>query len=109
MIVNVCPAATSKAPPDRFWSILTTPERFGDWTDAGFVKSEPPGPVQPGQTIHLGGRALGRYWTFTIDIGDIDPNHRWIDLVAHFPFGIDNYEHLTLAETPEGGTLVRLN
>lgn len=109
MIVNVCPAATSKASPDRFWSILTTPERFGEWTDASFVGSDPPGPVRPGQKIHLGGRALGRYWTFPIDVIDVDPNHRWIDLVAYFPFGIENHEHLTLAETPDGGTLVRLN
>lgn len=109
MIVNVCPAATSTAPPDRFWSILVAPERFGEWTDAAYVSSDPPGPVRPGQSIRLGGRALGRDWTFTIEVKGVDPDHSWIDLVAHFPFGIDNYEHLTLTATPQGGTLVRLN
>ncbi len=109
MIVNVCPAATSTAPPERFWGIITAPERFGEWTDASYVRSDPPGPVHPGQTIHLGGRALGRYWTFPIDVGDIDPNHRWIDLLVHLPFGIANHEHLTLTETEDGGTLVRFN
>jgi hypothetical protein len=109
VIVNVCPAATSKAPPGRFWSIVTAPERFGEWTDASFVRSDPPGPAQPGQRIVLGGRALGRYWTFTIEVVKLDPNGRWIDLIARFPFGIDNYEHLTLTETPDGGTVVRFN
>lgn len=85
------------------------PEAFGDWTDAAFVSSDPPGTVAPGQVITLGGRALGRYWTFRIDVVDTDPNHRWIDLVVHFPFGISNHEHLTLTETKDGGTLVRLN
>jgi ligand-binding SRPBCC domain-containing protein len=57
----------------------------------------------------MGGRALGRNWLFSIDVGDVDPQHRWIDLVVHLPFGIQNYEHLTLTETREGGTLVRFN
>ena len=109
MIVNVCPAATSKAPPDRFWAVLMTPARFGEWTDAGYVRSDPPGPLAPGQTIYLGGRALGRYWTFAIDVVALDPGRRWMDFLAHFPFGIELHEHLTLTETPDGGTLVRLN
>jgi hypothetical protein len=29
--------------------------------------------------------------------------------VVHVPFGIENHEHVTLAETKEGGTLVRFN
>jgi hypothetical protein len=34
VIVNVCPAATSTAPPDRFWAVLAESERLGEWTDA---------------------------------------------------------------------------
>ena len=108
MIVNVCPAGTTKAAPERVWAVLMAPERFGEWTDASYLRSEPPGPMHAGQTIVLGGR-LGRYWTLTIDVGAIDPDHRWIDLVAHLPFGMDNHEHLTLTEMKEGGTLVRFN
>jgi ligand-binding SRPBCC domain-containing protein len=109
VIVNVCPAAITKAPPDSVWNVVDATERFGEWTDATVVSVEPPGPARAGQVVRFAGRALGRTLTFTIDIRDVDPQHRWIDLVAHFPFGIDNYEHLTLTETKEGGTLVRFN
>jgi ligand-binding SRPBCC domain-containing protein len=109
MVVNVCPAAVTAAPPERIWRVLTAPERFGEWTDAKFVSADPPGPVKPGQTIHLTASSLGRTWPVTIEVRDMDPQSRWIDLVAHLPFGVDNHEHLTLTETKEGGTLVRFN
>jgi Polyketide cyclase / dehydrase and lipid transport len=109
VLVNVCPAATTKAPPDIVWSLIASPERWDKWTDAVFVSASPPGPARSGQVIRFAGRALARNWTFTIDVRDLDPQHRWIDLVAHFPFGIDLDEHLTLTETKEGGTLVRFN
>ena len=76
---------------------------------ASFVAADPPGPVSAGQVINLGGRALGRQWTFRMDVRGLDPQHRWLDLVVHFPFGIDNHERVTLTETNEGGTLVRFN
>ena len=53
MVVNVCPAAATTTPCDRVWSVLTAPERFGEWTDAKFVSADPAGPVKPGQTIRL--------------------------------------------------------
>ena len=109
MIFNVCPAAVTKAPPDRVWAVVEATDRLGEWTDAAVVSVEPPGPAQPGQVIRMGGRALGRNWLFSIDVGDVDTQHRWIDLVVHLPVGIQNYEHLTLTETREGGTLVRFN
>ena len=109
MIVNVCPAATSKAPPDRFWAVLTASERLGEWTDARVVAIAPPGPAQPGQQIDMRAPALGLEFRVRIDVGEMDPNHRWIDFVAHLPFGVVNVEHLTLAERSDGGTLVRFN
>jgi ligand-binding SRPBCC domain-containing protein len=109
MVVNVCPAAVTAAPPERVWVVITAPERFGEWTDGKFVSADPPGPVKPGQTIHLTASSLGRTWPVTIEVRDMDPQSRWIDLVAHLPFGVDNHEHLTLTETKEGGTLVRFN
>jgi hypothetical protein len=109
MIVNVCPAATSKAPPERFWDVLTKAEAYGQWTDATFRSAEPPGEVRPGTVIKLMAPALGRDWAVLIDVLDMDPQHRWIDLVAHLPLGVDNHEHLTLTETKAGGTLVRFN
>jgi ligand-binding SRPBCC domain-containing protein len=109
MVVNVCPAAVTSAPPDRVWRVLTTFEHFGEWNDATLVSAEPPGPVKPGQKIHLAAPSLGRKWPVTIEVHEIDPQSRWIDLLVHLPFGVDNHEHLTLTEAKEGGTLVRFN
>ena len=109
MIVNVCPASVTHASPDHLWSVLSAPERFGEWTDARFVSSDPAGPVKPGQTIHLTAQSFGRSWPVDIAVHDVDPQRRWIDLVVRLPFGVDNHEHLTLTETAEGGTLVRFN
>jgi uncharacterized protein YndB with AHSA1/START domain len=109
VIINICPAAVTPASPDRVWRLLTTPERFGEWLDATFVSANPPGSATPSQTIHLWAPSLGRRWPVSIDVVDVDPQSRWIDLLAHLPFGIDNHEHVTLTETKEGGTLVRFN
>jgi ligand-binding SRPBCC domain-containing protein len=109
VIVNVCPAATSKAPPDRFWEVLTAPERLGEWTDARVVSIEPPGPARPRQRIHMRAPGFGLEFAVRIDVGEMDPDRRWIDFVVYLPFGVVNQEHLTLAGTPGGGTLVRFN
>jgi hypothetical protein len=65
--------------------------------------------VRAGQTIHLAARGFGRRWPVSIDVGEVDPQRRWIDLKVYLPLGIDNHEHVTLTETKEGGTLVRFN
>lgn len=109
LIVNVCPAATTKAPPESVWKVLAATERLGEWTDATVATVDPPGPAQPGQVVKLVAPSFGMKFKVQIDVRDLDPQHRWIDFVAHLPFGIDNHEHLTLAATPEGGTLVRFN
>ena len=109
MIVNVCPAATTTSPPERIWTVLTTPERFEEWQGARFVSAEPPGPIEAGQVINLSAHGLGRWWPVRIDVRDVDPQHRWVDLVVHLPLGVVNQEHVTLTETKDGGTLVRFN
>lgn len=109
MIVNVCPAATSSAPPDRFWEILIDPRMYESWADAKFVSSEPAGPVRAGTMIHMTSRGFGVTWPVRLEVTGLDANRRWIDVVAHLPLGIDNYEHLTLTEMPGGGTLIRFN
>jgi hypothetical protein len=109
VIVNVCPASVTHASPDRLWSVLSAPERFGEWTDATYLSSDPVGPVKPGQTIHLTAPAFRRSLPVDIEVHDVDSQRRWIDLVVRLPFGVENHEHLTLTETAEGGTLVRFN
>ena len=109
MIVNVCPAAVTSAPPERIWNVLTTPERFGEWLGARFVSAEPPGPIRPGQVINLRAPSLAMQWPVRMDVRDMDPQRRWIDLVVFLPFGVENHERVTLSETKDGGTLVRFN
>jgi hypothetical protein len=109
MIVNVCPAAVARASPDRVWQVLTSPESFGDWNDATYVSSEPPGPMAPGQTIQLTAPGFGRTWPLTIGVRDMDPQRRWVDLRVDLPLGLVNDEHITLTPTEAGDTLVRFN
>jgi hypothetical protein len=109
VIVNVCPAAVTKASAERVWSVITTLERGEEWLDVKVDSSQPPGAMTPGQIIKLGGPVLGLKFYLTMEVGDMDPQRGWIDLLAHLPFGIDNHEHLTLTATPEGGTLIRFN
>jgi len=109
VVVNVCPAAVTSAPPEKIWSVLTAADRIGEWQDARFMSAEPPGPMKAGQVIKLAARGFGREWPVRIDVRDVDQHHRWVDMVVHLPFGVDNLEHVTVTETKDGGTLVRLN
>jgi ligand-binding SRPBCC domain-containing protein len=109
VVVNVCPAAVTSAPAERVWSVLAAPERFGEWLDARFVSMTPPGPLHAGQVIKLAAPELGREWPITIDVRGTDPHHRWLDFVAHLPFGIVNFQRVTLSNGSEGHTLVRFN
>ena len=89
--------------------MLDTPERFSEWSGARFVSAEPAGRVRPGQVMNLVARGLGREWPVRMNVRDVDPEHRWLDVVVHLPLGVANYERVTLTETKEGGTLVRFN
>jgi uncharacterized protein YndB with AHSA1/START domain len=109
VIVNVCPAGVTRAPVERLWELLTTPERFEEWQGARLVSAVPPGALSTGQHIVLSAPFLAQWFRFTFDIGDIDPNRQFIDLTARFPFGIVNRERITLTPTTGGATLVRFN
>ena len=108
VIVNVCPMQIANAPPDVVWEVLTDTERYGDWTDTEVVRVDPSGPASPGQHLDLATRALARRWTATIDIGRMDTDRRWIDMVAR-TFLFVNREHITLSPVDSGRTLVRFN
>ena len=110
MIVNVCPSRIARATPEQVWRVLTTPERYGEWLqDAEVVEVRPPGSARPSQRIELSASWLGRHWSAVIEVGAIDPNRRWIELIAHLPFGIVNYEHVTVAELDDGRTRIGFN
>jgi ligand-binding SRPBCC domain-containing protein len=109
MILNVCPSGIANAPVEAVWQALVNTERYGDWADAEVVSVHPAGRASPGQRIELAARAFGRRWHATIDIGRIDPDCRWIDMVARTPLGVVNREHITLSPVDSGRTVVRFN
>jgi ligand-binding SRPBCC domain-containing protein len=109
MIVNVCPAGVANAPLEVVWHLLTNTQGYAEWTDAEVVGLEPAGPASRGQRIELAPRAFGRRWHATIDVGGIDPQSGWIDLVARTPMGVVNRERITLSSMEGGRTLVRFN
>jgi len=95
---------------DRVWRVITTLERDEEWLDVKVVSAQPPGVMTPGQTIKLSNApVLSRVFYLTMEVGDMDPERGWVDILVHLPFGIDNHEHLTLTPTEEGGTLIRFN
>ena len=61
------------------------------------------------QVINLRAPSLAMQWPVRMDVRDMDPKRRWIDLVVFLPFGVENHERVTLSETKDGGTLVRFN
>jgi ligand-binding SRPBCC domain-containing protein len=109
MIVNVCPTAIAHAPPEAVWQVLVDTEHYGDWADAQVVSVDPAGPACSGQRIELAPRALGRRWHASIEIGRLDNDRRWIDMVARTPFGVVNREHITLTTMGGGRTMIRFN
>lgn len=109
VIVNVCPSGVANAPPEAVWRVLTDPQRYGDWMGVDVVNVHPPGAASPGQHIDLAARAFGRRWQMTIDIGQIDPDHRWIDMLVKLPFDIVNRERVSLSSMDGERTLVRFN
>ena len=109
MIVNVCPSGIANAPLAAVWQVLMSTEHCGDWADAEVVSVQPAGTATPGQRIELAPRAFGRRWHATIEVGRMDSDGRWIDLVARTPLGIINREHITLSSVDGNRTLVRFN
>ena len=72
-------------------------------------RRSPPGGARPGQRIELSASWLGRHWSAFIEVGAVDPNRRWIELIAQLPLGIVNHERVTLAELDDGRTRIGFN
>src|SRR5260370_6141277 len=47
MVVNVCPAAVTPAPPERVWRVVTTPPTPPRRNDAALRSARPPRPAEP--------------------------------------------------------------
>lgn len=105
--LSVCPSAVVEAPVERVWELLTRPEGFDLWVDAVVVAAEPEGPVRPGSRLHLVTRALGWRFAVTIEVREVDAERRRLRFLVELPFGMMNDEVVTMADSGDGGTLVR--
>ncbi len=89
------------------WGLLTRPESYDTWADAKLVAAEPEGDVRPGQHLRLVTRAIGLTFAITMDVLDVDAEHRRLHLIINLPLGVVNDEMITLADAGKRRTLVR--
>ena len=95
MSISVCPLATIHAPVERVWSFLSEPTNYALWWDAQTRSIVPEGPASPGQTIYAQTTALGKHWTVTVMVKDVDEAKRQIHLTTVLPWGITVHNHIT--------------
>ena len=94
MGLSVCPAAIVAAPVETVWSLLMDPAAYGPMWDVRVERVLPEGHVTAGQIIEMKARGLGRDWSVTFKIGQVDVARHTLDLDAAFPLGIGVHEHL---------------
>ena len=114
MSISVCPIATIHAPVERVWSFVSEPANYDLWWDAqshwSFLSEPtnyalwrdaqaqsivPEGPASPGQKIYAQTTALGKHWTVTVIVEDVDEAKRQIHLTTVLPWGITVHNHIT--------------
>jgi hypothetical protein len=107
MAVYVCPAAVVEAPCARVWEVLMNLPANAQWFDAEVLRVEPPGPLQPGQVLHLSARGLGRKWPVTMYIDEVGEARLTVGLRVALPLGIDNHEHISCTPVSESACRVQ--
>ena len=107
MSVFVCPAAVVAAPCAKVWEVLRNLPADAGWLDVEVQRVDPPGPLQPGQTLWLSSVALGRRWQSRMEIDAMDEAEGVIELRVMLPLGIVNHEHLTCAPVLDGSCRVQ--
>jgi hypothetical protein len=107
MSVYVCPVAVVAAPCARVWEVLKNLPSDAGWVGVEVQHADPPGPLQPGQTLLLSKWALGRRLHSRMEIDAINEKEGVIELRVMSPLGIVNHEHLTWAPVSEGACRVQ--
>ena len=92
MSVSVCPFATINVPVERVWSFLSEPTNYALWWDAQTRSIVPEGRASPGQKIYA---QIGKHWTVTVIVEDVDEGNRQIHLTTVLPWGITAHNHIT--------------
>ena len=114
MSISVCPLATIHAPVERVWSLVSEPTNYALWWDAqahwsffsepakyalwGEAQTQsivPEGPASRGQKVYAQTTALGKRWTVTVTVEDIDEANHEIHLTTVLPWGITAHNHIT--------------
>ncbi len=108
MSLYVCPAAVIAAPCSTVWEVLRSFPSDSGWLDVEVQRVDPPGPLQPGQTLLLSTRAFARRWLSTMEIEAMDEASGVIDMRLYLPLGILNQEHMSLAPVQDGACRLQL-
>ncbi len=98
MSLSVCPLATIHAPVERVWSFVSEPTNYALWWDAETLWTFsilPEGPTAPGQKIYAQTTAMGKHWTVTVTVNEVDEVNRQIYLTTVLPLGITVHNHIT--------------
>jgi len=95
MSISACPLATIHAPVERVWSFLSEPANYALWWDAKTRSIVPAGPASPGQKIYAETTALGKRWTVTVTVKEVDEAERRIHLTTVLPLGITVHNRIT--------------
>jgi hypothetical protein len=90
-----CPTTIVNAPVEIVWSLLTRPEKWGDFYDVRVTSVEPAGPAVVGQTVFAesGPRLLHLALEFCFT--KIDAANYELGLDVKFPFGVTVREDLS--------------
>jgi hypothetical protein len=107
MPVRACPIGEVAASADTVWSLLAEPRHLDLWWDARVERSDPEGPLTPGQRIQASTQAIGRRVRVWFDVEEVDAANRRLRLTAYLPLGI--VDHATLTVAPLGTRRSRLS
>jgi hypothetical protein len=100
----VCPAGIARAPKTAVWALLTQPQLYPRWMDAG-PADEWDRPIRTGDVISL--RVKGAPLKVTWNVIEADVRQGRLHLRIHLPLGVFNDETISVVARSEDETLIR--
>jgi len=102
-----CPTSIVNAPVEIVWSLLTRPEKWGDFYDVRVTSVEPVGPAMVGQTVFAESGPRLLHLALEFRFTRVDAANYELGLDVKFPLGITVREDLSCV--PIGTDQCRVN
>jgi uncharacterized protein YndB with AHSA1/START domain len=102
-MLHVCPTEVVRAPAERVWHLVTTPNELARWTDTTLIAA-PDREVRAGHQLVLAA-GVGRRMKVTFDVKDV-VRPRALTLYISLPFGVTNSEVIQIV--PVGADACRV-